>query len=65
MQRAAWSTDAVRSPGTLAAHSARRNPQRGSNAQPGGSAVSCGTAPGIGVSFPRSSVGDAASNPCV
>jgi len=46
-------------------HSARRSPQRGSNAHPGGSAVSCGTVPGIGSSFFFSSEGEAASNPYV
>src|SRR5207245_8581621 len=64
-QRAACSAEATRNSGTATLHSLRRNPHLGSNAQPGGSAVSCGTLPGLGVSFPRSSRGDAASRPCV
>ena len=56
---------AARRSGTATAHSSRRNEQRGSNAQPGGSAVNCGTEPGIGDSLPRSIVGEAFSKPCV
>ena len=51
--------------GIAAAHSGLRDAQRGSNAQPGGSAFSCGTFPGIGTSFPNLIFGKAASNPCV
>src|SRR5205814_10314010 len=63
--RAVCASFAARKSGTAVVHSSRRNPHRGSNAHPGGSAVSFGTLPGIGVSFPRSSFGEAASSPCV
>jgi len=65
MQRAACPEEAPRNSGTPRVHSVTRTAHRGSNAQPGGSAVNCGTVPGIGVSLPRSNVGEAASNPCV
>ena len=46
--------EAMRNSGTPRAHSSTRTAQRGSNAQPGGRAVSCGTVPGMGLSLPRS-----------
>jgi len=46
-------------------HSARRSPQRGSNAHPGGSALSYATVPGIGSNFFFPNEGEAASNPYV
>ena len=65
IQRARCSGPAARSSGIAAAHSAMRSGQRGSNAQPGGSAVSDGTVPAIGSSLWRTSCGEARSNPAV
>src|ERR1700676_129360 len=58
-QRAEWHASAARRSGTTTVHSGRRKLQRGAKAQPGGSAVNCGTEPGIGESLLRSSVGEA------
>jgi len=63
MQRAAWSGVAGRRSGTARVQAGMRWEQRGSKEQPGGSAVSCGTVPGMGRSLPRSSVGEAARRP--